>query len=146
MAEQTENTLILSVFGAVFLQDVEQLLTAMGYTSQTGDDWLKGFCADKVVERIKNACNVANVPDGLYYTAVALIVAEFLTLKIGTGATAGLTNLNFEPVLKQLQEGDTNMVFAVDVNSSDSAQMLGLLNLLKSTAEAQFVTYRRIRW
>ena len=143
MAEQTENT---SVFGANFRTDVIQLLGAMGYDVQETDSFLLNFCGEKVIENIKNACNVSEVPDGLYYTAVSLMAAEFITLKIGTGSTAGFENLNFEPVLKQLQEGDTNIVYAVDVNSSDSAQMLGLMNLLKTTAEKQFVTYRRIRW
>ena len=134
------------IFSAIFLTDVEQLLFAMGYTTQQTDGWLLNYCGEKVIERIKNACNVSEVPEGLHYTAVALMAAEFLTFKIGAGSTAGLNNLNFEPVVKQLQEGDTNIVYAVDVNSSDSAQMLGLLNLLKTTGEAQFVSYRRIQW
>ena len=139
MAENTS-------FGANFLTDVEQLLSAMGYVKQETDNFLLQFCVDRVTERIKNACNVSEIPEGLYYTAVELMAVEFLTFQIGAGATAGFENLNFEPVVKQLQEGDTNIVYAVDVNSSDSAQLLGLLNLLKSTAEAQFVTYRRIAW
>lgn len=135
-----------STFSAVFLPEVEQLLSAMGYVKQESDDFLINFCGERVIERIKNACNVSEVPEGLHYTTIELVVVEFLTFQIGAGATAGFENLNFEPIVKQLQEGDTNIVYAVDANSSDSAQMLGLLNLLKSTAEAQFVTYRRIRW
>ena len=140
MADET------TTFGANFLTDVEQLLTAMGYVKQETDNFLLQFCVDRVTERIKNACNVSEIPNGLRYTAVDLMAVEFLSFQIGAGATAGFENLNFEPVVKQLEEGDTNIVYAVDVNSSDSAQLLGLLNLLKTTAEAQFVTYRRIAW
>jgi hypothetical protein len=118
----------------------------MGYVIQSGDDFMLNFCGETVIERIKNACNVFEVPEGLHYTAVCLMAAEFLTFKIGAGITAGLEHLNFEPVVKQLQEGDTNIVYAVDANGSDSERMLGLLNMLKSSAEAQFVTYRRIKW
>ncbi len=135
-----------STFSAVFLGDLTQLLASMGYETPEGDAWLLEFCGNKVIERIKNACNVSEVPDGLYYTAVALMAVEFLTLKLGTGSTGGFTNLNFNPLLKQLQEGDTNIVYAVDAGSSDSAKMLNLLNDLKLSAEAQFVTYRRIKW
>ncbi|MBQ8972815.1 MAG: hypothetical protein IJ074_07040 [Clostridia bacterium] len=135
-----------STFGAFFLHEVENLLKAMGYVKQPEDDWLFGFCVQKVDEQIKNACNVPRIPHGLNKTAISLMAAEFLLTKLSSGQTSGLESLNFETVVKQLQEGDTNIVYAVDANSSDSAQMALFLNGLKTAAQAQFVSYRRVKW
>lgn len=133
-------------FSAVLLSEVEQLLAAMGYEAQAEDEWLLGFCVDRVIEQIQNACNVSEVPEGLSHAATVLCAAEFLTLKIGSGNTSGLVNIDFSPLVRQLQEGDTNIVYAVDAGSAPSAQLLNTLEALKAESRTQFVSYRRIKW
>ena len=141
--QDAENS---STFGASFLQELDNLLKAMGYVMRPEDDWLLGFCVEKVEEQIKNACNVSQIPDGLNKTAVSLMAAEFLSIKLASGQTSGLESLNFDPVVKQLQEGDTNIVYAVDATVSDFAKLMAYLNDLKTAAQAQFVSYRRLKW
>ena len=141
--QHAENS---STFGAFFLHEVDNLLKAMGYEKKPEDDWLFGFCVQKIDEQIQNACNVPRIPHGLNKTAIGLMAAEFLLIKLSSGQNSGLESLNFEPIVKQLQEGDTNIVYAVDPAISDSAQFALYLNSLKTAAQGQFVSYRRLKW
>ena len=68
-------------FSADFLEEVGNLISAMGIPLTDGDDYLLSFSAGYVEQEIKNACNVSEVPEGLYKVAVGLILARFLTAK-----------------------------------------------------------------
>ena len=102
--------------GAAFLREVFKLIQAIGYELTDGDQWLVGFCVQKVEQEIKNACNVQSVPLGLYKCATGLVVADFLTLKRANG-NLDVESLNFEPVMKSIQEGDTQINYATETIS-----------------------------
>lgn len=142
--QYVENVQVISAFSAAFLRDVGELINSLGYEMADGDDWLLGFCTQKIEQEIKNSCNVTEVPMGLFNAAKGLIVAEFLTAKIAKGELSGQP-LNFEPVLKQLQEGDTNQVFATDSVQS-AEQRLNQFIALMNAGRSQFITYRRLKW
>lgn len=142
--QHVENT---AEFGAYFLSEVEKLLLAMGYEKQGGtDDWLFGFCVQKVEERIKNACNVPRVPHGLNRIAICLMAGEFLKTKMASGNMAGLNGISLDPMIKQIEEGDTNIVYAVSEDSTTGARLGAYIAALDAEAQAQFVTYRRLKW
>ena len=132
-------------FSADFLQEVTDLISALGYTLTVGDDYLLSFAAEYVEQEIKNSCNVAEVPEGLYKVAVALILARFLSAKRSKLTAEELDGMDFSPVLKELSEGDTKQVW--DTNSGSSAsQRLDLLIAQLESGRSQFVTYRRLKW
>lgn len=131
-------------FSASFLQDVVDLVTAMGYTLTTGDDYLLSFSAGYVEQEIKNACNVPEVPEGLYKVAMGLILSRFLTTKKAKHEVDAST-LDFSPMLKELSEGDTKQVW--DTSSGSSAeQRLDLFIAALENGRNQFITYRRLKW
>lgn len=136
----------LSTFGAAFLYDVFKLVESLGITMTDGDCWLLGFSVQQIEQEIKNSCNVSSVPFGLFKAASGLIVARFLSAKRAKdGMSAEMSALNFSPVLKELSEGDTKLVYAVDSTTSPEQRLDQFLGLLES-GRNQFVTYRRIRW
>ena len=131
-------------FSASFLQEVVDLISALGYTLTTGDDYLLSFSAGYVEQEIKNACNVAEVPEGLYKVAVGLIVSRFLTTKKAKHEV-NASALDFSPMLKELSEGDTKQVW--DTNSGSSPeQRLDLFIAALESGRSQFITYRRLKW
>lgn len=130
--------------GAAFLREVFKLIEAIGYTLQDGDSWAVGYCVQKVEQEIKNACNQNSVPVGLYKCASGLVVAEFLTLKRATGALDA-DSLNFEPVVKQIKEGDTDISYATDSVMSGE-QKLNLFLTSCYQGREQFIKYRRLVW
>lgn len=134
----------MSTFGAAFLYDVGKLVQSLGYTMTDGDDWLLGFATQKIEQEIRNSCNVCQVPIGLFKVAAGLIVSEFLQMKRGCGALTP-DALTFEPALKQLQEGDTNMVFDTE-HGLNAEQKLDLFISHMEQGRNQFITFRRLKW
>jgi len=132
--------------GASFVYDVGKLLESFGYTLQDGDDWLLGFCIQKVENNIKNECNVSSVPDGLKKVASQMVVGEFLFSKKGIGQLQGL-NIDIDAAVKQIQEGDTSVTFAFGDGSMTPEKRLDLLiAFLMQNGKSQFVRYRRLKW
>lgn len=136
----------VSSLGASFVYDVGKLLESFGYTLQDGDDWLLGFCIQKVENSIKNECNVSSVPCGLKKVATQMVVGEFLFSKKGIGQLQGL-NIDIDAAVKQIQEGDTSVTFAFGDGSMTPEKRLDLLiAFLMQNGKSQFVRYRRLKW
>jgi len=136
----------VSSLGASFVYDVGKLLESFGYTLQDGDDWLLGFCIQKVENNIKNECNVSSVPCGLKKVASQMVIGEFLFAKKGIGQLQGL-NIDIDAAVKQIQEGDTSVTFAFGNGSMTPEKRLDLLiAFLMQNGKEQFVHYRRLRW
>ena len=136
----------VSSLGASFVYDVGKLLESFGYEMQDGDDWLLGFCIQKVENSIKNECNVSSIPSGLKKVASQMVVGEFLFAKKGIGQLHGL-NINIDAAIKQIQEGDTNVTFAFGNGSMTPEQRLdSLIAYLMVSGKSQFVRYRRLKW
>ena len=150
MADQTQIELYVQNLedvldmGAAFLRDVFTLIQAIGYTIVDADEWLIGFCVQKVEQEIKNACNVQSVPDGLYKCATGLVVADFLTLK-RANRNLDIESLNFDPVLKSIQEGDTQINYATETVLSGE-QRFDLFLTACYKGREQFIGYRRLKW
>ncbi len=136
----------VSSLGASFVYDVGKLLESFGYEMQDGDDWLLGFCIQKVEKNIRNECNVSSIPSGLKKVASQMVVGEFLFAKKGIGQLQGL-NINIDAAIKQIQEGDTNVTFAFGNGSMTPEQRLdSLIAYLMVSGKSQFVRYRRLKW
>ncbi len=136
----------ISSFGASFVYDVGKLLESFGYTLQDGDDWLLGFCIQKVENSIKNECNVSSVPCGLKKVATQMVVGEFLFSKKGIGQLQGLI-IDISAAVKQIQEGDTSVTFALSDGSLTPEKRLDMLiAFLMQNGKSQFVHYRRLKW
>ena len=128
------------------LERVKERLVSFGYAVKDGDEVILTFSIQKVENTIKNDCNVSSVPDGLMNVAIDMAIGEFLTAKktFSPDDIAGL-DLNF--AVKQIQEGDTNTVFATGDGSLTPEQRLNsFLNYLLTHGRGEFSSYRRIRW
>ena len=128
------------------LERVKTRLQSFGYVLQDGDEVILIFSIEKVTNTIKNDCNVSEIPDGLMNIAIDMVVGEFLTVK-KTFSPNDIAGLDLDYVVKQLQEGDKNTVFATGEGSLTAEQRLNnLLNYLLTYGRDEFSCYRRIRW
>ena len=126
--------------------DVTKRLESLGYTAEATDKWAIDFIIEKVTNTIKNECNVGKIPEGLHQIAVDMVCGEFLMMKKASGQLDGFeVDLNTAG-LKQLQEGDTNVVFAVDSIASPEQRLDALIKHLMNYDRKQFATYRRLKW
>ncbi|MCD7819274.1 MAG: hypothetical protein LUH07_09530 [Lachnospiraceae bacterium] len=56
------------------LESVEELLEAMGYETQVGDEVLLNFCIGRVTSTIKNDINWQEIPEGLMQIAINMVL------------------------------------------------------------------------
>lgn len=124
-------------------EDVISLLNAFGVTGAEADP-LIDFVLDSVVERVKNETNLNTIPEGLKKLAVEMVLGQYLSLKKNLGQLEGF---DLEAAVKQIQEGDTNTVFAIGEGNTTPEQRLdALINYLMNGRTREFIKYRRLVW
>ncbi|KXB54487.1 hypothetical protein [Lachnoanaerobaculum saburreum] len=128
------------------LERIKERLQSIGYAVKDSDDIAINFAMQKVENTIKNDCNISAIPDGLMNIAIDMVVGEFLMSK-KTFAPNDLLNFNLDSAIKQIQEGDTNISFAVGEGSKTDEQRLdNFIDYLLNYGRDEFITYRRFRW
>lgn len=126
------------------LEDVKARLASFGYTVTEADAWILDFIIQKVENHIKNQCNTSAVPEGLYEIAVDMAVGEFLLNKKSMGNLAGF---NLETAIKQIQEGDTSITYAIGDGDLTPEKRLDLLiDYLMNRGKNELLSYRCIKW
>ena len=124
-------------------EDAVALLNAFGVTVADADPLLD-FIISAVTERIKNETNQPAIPEGLNRLAVEMVAGQYLSLKKGSGQLEGF---DLEAAVKQIQEGDTNTVFAIGEGNTTPEQRLDtLINYLINGRTREFIRYRRVVW
>lgn len=125
--------------------DVVALLDALGVAG-AGDDPFIPYLINSVTERVKNETNQPEIPEGLHWLTVELVVGEYLTFKKNAGQL-DMNGLDFEAAIKQIQEGDTNTVFATGEGTLTPEQRLdSLIAAMRSLNMAEIYRYRRLVW
>lgn len=127
----------------LFYETVLERLVSFGYNSKEGDAWVICFSMQKIENYIKNYCNVASVPDGLFNIAVDMVCGDFLFTQKNTG-NLELTDLDLDGAISSIKEGDTQVNFNGD--ESDSDKVDSLLNYFLNSGKGELVCYRKIRW
>lgn len=123
--------------------DVVAMLTALGVTGADTDPLLDIFLMN-VQQRIMNKINCSAIPEGLEGVAVYMAVGEYLNAKKATGQ---LTGFDLDAAIKQIQEGDTNITFALGEGSSTPEQRLNsLIDYLINGRIGEIYRYRRLVW
>ena len=127
----------------IMLEDVTKRLASFGYEVVEADAWMIGFIIQKVENHIKNQCNTSTIPERLHEIAVDMVVGEFLFGKKSIGQLAGF---DLDAAIKSIQEGDTNVTFALGEGSKTPEGRLDALIGFLKRGEADFASYRCIKW
>ena len=124
--------------------DIEKRLKSLGFFEFDINLGLIYYIVDKVKNSVKNKCNIGEIPNELHHIVVDMICGEFLLLKKNSGQ---LKNFDVEAAVKQVQEGDTSVTFAIGDGSLTPEQRLDrLISFLMTNGSDQFVTFRRLKW
>lgn len=128
------------------LDDVVKRLASFGYTVTEADSWGLGFLIQKVENHIKDSCNILFIPDELHQIEVDMVAGNFLFEKKAVDADS-LVGIDLEAAVKQIQEGDTSVTFALGEGNKTPEQRLDILiSWLMTYGEKDFVSYRRLKW
>lgn len=123
--------------------DVISMLSAFGVVV-TADDPLLDILLKNVQQRICNKTNQSVIPDGLEGVAVYMAVGEYLNMKKAVGQ---LTGFDLDAAIKQIQEGDTNTVFAIGEGSLTPEQRLNaLIDYLINSRSDELYRFRKMVW
>ena len=135
--EDTEKTFVK--------MNVQRLLN-FGLKLVESDNWIIMFCMNKAINHIKNSANISIIPNELYEIIVDRICGEFLFNKHKSNQLT-LDNFDFDMAVKQLQEGDTTIQFAINEGSeTDEQKLTSLINYLISYGEGDLICYRKLKW
>lgn len=122
---------------------VISMLTALGVTGAATDPLLD-ILLQNVQQWILNKTNQSVIPEGLESVAVYMAVGEYLNMKKTVGQ---LTGFDLDAAIKQIQEGDTNTVFAIGEGSLTPEQRLnGLIDYLINGRSDELYRYRKLVW
>lgn len=125
--------------------DVISLLEAFG-VPVSGDDPLLLYVIGSVTERVLNETNLGEIPEGLHYLAVELAAGQYLNLMKSSGQLA-MDGVDFEAAIKQIQEGDTSVTFAVGEGSTTpEARLDSMISFLTRNRTPEFLKYRKLLW
>lgn len=124
-------------------EDVVSMLAALGVTG-AADDPLLDIVISNVQYRVQNETNQKELPEGLVSVAVYMAVGEYLNMKKVSGQLDGF---DLDAAIKQIQEGDTNTVFAIGDGSSTPEQRLdALISYLINGRTRELYRFRRLVW
>lgn len=122
-------------------QIIVDRLVLLGYEMKPEDELILPFVMDKVLNNIKNSCNITSIPEGLMATAIDMVCGEFLFLKNQTGQ---LESFDSEIAIKKVSLGDTDVTFGDSLSSEQ--RLDNLINYLMTNGKGDFVCYRKIKW
>lgn len=126
-----------------FFRSVLERLISFNYILKEDDAWVISFCIIKVENRIKNFCNISEVPHELNEIAVDMVIGEFLLALKNTGKLE-INELDLNGTITSIKEGDTQVNF--DTNTSDESKIDYLINYLLNSKEGDLICFRKIRW
>lgn len=125
------------------LEEITERLASFNYTVTESDSWMLTFLIQKVENHIKNVTNLSAVPEGLGNIFIDMVVGEFLLNKKSTGDLEGF---DLEAAIKQIQEGDTSITYAIGEGDLTPEQRLDLLINYLMDHDKELISHRCIKW
>jgi len=125
------------------LEDVKERLMSFDYQVTEEDSWILTFLIQKVENHIKIICNIDCIPNELSNIVIDMVVGEFLLNKKSMGNLAGF---NLETAIKQIQEGDTSITYAIGDGDLTPEKRLDLLINYLMDHDKELISHRCIKW
>ncbi len=128
------------------LSKAVELLVALGIPV-TAEDPVLCLIAEAVTESLKNKTNQKKLPKELTMTGAYRIAGQYLKLQKNAGNLTELNGSSFESAIKQIQEGDTNVVFSIGSGDMTPEQRLeALISWMLDYGQETLFRHRRLVW
>lgn len=126
------------------LNKVKERLNSLKVPITDNDDSLLNFSIDRVRNHIKTQTNRQDIPIELNEIAIDMVIGEFLFLKKSMGQL-DIETIDFSPFAKQVQDGDTNVIFAVELDGTPESKFNAMIEYLQHN-EVDYRKFRRLSW
>ncbi len=124
-------------------EKVIALLSAFG-VADTAQDPLLDIIMESTQYHVLHETNtILPMHDGLENIAVSMAAGDYLRFKKGIGQLEGF---ELAPAIKQLQEGDTNIQYAIGAGDSTPEQRLDAVIASLLGRSKELYQYRRLVW
>lgn len=123
---------------------IKSRLTQLGYTPTDADDSQIEFELTKMVKYTLNYCNIQEIPEIIENRLIDRVCSEFLFYKKNSGT---LTDFDYDMVIKQLKEGDTQITWAVGQGEdTPESRFDSFVKQLERGYDKWITPHRRLRW
>lgn len=125
-------------------QDVIDRLKQLGYVATEDDNDQIKFELKKILNYVKNYCNIIDIPEILDPRIIDRVCADFLFYKKNSGS---LNGFNYDAVIKSIREGDTQISYAVGQGEdTPESRFDAFVKNLERGFDKWITPHRRIRW
>lgn len=121
------------------MQEAARQLESYGISA---DGTALAFAVGRVEEKIRNFCNITEVPEGLFHTAVNMVCGEYLQ-QMHLLRQLDPEVFPAEAAVKSISEGDVSISFMDNASAEDKLAVF--IEKLKSS-ESDLLAYRRLAW
>jgi hypothetical protein len=126
------------------IEDVKDRLQMLGYIASDEDDESIAFELTRVINYVKNYCNITEIPSILNLRIIDRVCADFLYYKKNSGSLEGF---NYDAVIKQIKEGDTTISYAVGQGEDTPENRFdSFVRQLERGFDKWITPHRRLRW
>lgn len=125
-------------------ENVVDRLVQLGYTATEEDNAQLDFELTKILNYVKNYCNITTIPEILDPRITDRVCSDFLFYKKNSGA---LNGFNYDAVIKQIKEGDTSITYAVGQGEDTPENRFdNFVKNLDRGFDKWLTPHRRLRW
>lgn len=125
-------------------EQIVKRLKMLGYTATVEDNDHIDFELEKIINYVKNYCNITEIPGILDYRITDRVCSEFLNYKKNSG---NLEGFNYDAVIKQIKEGDTTISYAVGQGEDTPENRFdSFVKSLERGFDKWITPHRKLRW
>lgn len=123
---------------------VVERLKQLGYVPTVDDNETIDFELEKILNYVKNYCNITTIPDILDPRITERVCSDFLFYKKNSGSLHGF---NYDTVIKSIKEGDTTLTYAVGQGEDTPENRFdSFVKHLERGFDKWITPHRRLRW
>lgn len=128
----------------VIREQVIKRLGQLGYTATEADNDSIDFELTKILNYVKNYCNITTIPEILDPRIIDRVCSDFLYYKKNSGSLEGF---NYDSVIKSIKEGDTQIQYAVGQGEDTPENRFdAFVKQLERGFDKWITPHRRLRW
>ena len=125
-------------------EQVIKRLGMLGYTATNDDNDHIDFELAKILNYVKNYCNITEIPEILDPRIIDRVCSEFLFYKKNSGTLDGF---DYDLVIKEIKEGDTTLKYATGQDGDTvESRFDSFVKQMERGFDKWCVPYRRLRW
>ena len=123
---------------------VVKRLGQLGHVVSDAELEIVEFELEKILNYVKNFCNITEIPEILDPRIIDRVCCEFLFYQKNSGQLEGF---DYDAVIKELKEGDTTVKYATGADGdTPESRFDKFLNKMERGFDKWCVPFRRLRW